>query len=513
MRRSESAHHRLRLPASKTDPSHHHPMRLRQTAVGVGCLVAASAVPLAESRNLPQQPFAAPSRSAYAGDGGASAPPPLPSDLALHRFCLPGPQSRNHMPDVLVSLSDLSRTNPELELDFWSLPRTIAGSAGEERSCIDFTYPDQDEANNLLDAVTRKSPEGVELFWSKLVNGSELSTRIEQQTVRQPQTGADAEGTGTADPFHNRYHSLSDITAFLSWHVSQQPEIAELVELGTSHENNVIQGIRLGRKGSDSDQQRRQVVIAAGAHGREWVTTSVALFLVSHLLQNPAILDKTSVLIVPVLNPDGYLYTWTSDRFFRKNRQPVDSKDWLGRQCYGVDVSRNFPTNFRSSAGSNSGCSPTYGGDEPLTTAESKALADYLTSEQHGVVAFLDLHSYGQMLLYPWLSCSVNDSEDDSIPDEEDMSELTLGAARAAKLVHNHPYRSGRGCDTMYSQEGSTVDFSYSEVGIKWSLELELRDEGSYGFLLPPDQIRPTGEEAAAIVDYWLAFVAKRERL
>ena len=30
---------------------------------------------------------------------------------------------------------------------------------------------------------------------------------------------------------------------------------------------------------------------------------------------------------------------------------------------------------------------------------------------------------------------------------------------------------------------------------VKYSLPVELRDKGSYGFLLPPEQIIPTGEE------------------
>ena len=36
------------------------------------------------------------------------------------------------------------------------------------------------------------------------------------------------------------------------------------------------------------------------------------------------------------------------------------------------------------------------------------------------------------------------------------------------------------------------------ELGIPYSYGMELRDTGMYGFLLPPDQIIPTGEEAWA---------------
>lgn len=35
----------------------------------------------------------------------------------------------------------------------------------------------------------------------------------------------------------------------------------------------------------------------------------------------------------------------------------------------------------------------------------------------------------------------------------------------------------------------------------------------SVASLLPPEQIRPTGEETAALVDYLLNFIAKKEHL
>lgn len=287
--------------------------------------------------------------------------------------------------------------------------------------------------------------------------------------------------------------------------------------MGVSYEGQIIQGIRLGQRsdGQDGEQSgRKEFVVVAGSHGREWITTATSLYLVSALLDNPSMLQSFSVLIIPSLNPDGYRYTWTTDRFFRKNRQVIsDRRDWLGRRCYGVDVSRNFPTHFKRGFWQNP-CSPTFAGEEPLQAQESKVLASYLSREDSNVIGFIDLHSYGQLLLYPWLSCSPsNDGHEADMPDEEDLSEVALGASRAARKTHNRVYRTGRGCQTMYGQDGSAVDFAYADAKIKWSFELELRDEGAYGFMLPPDQIRPTGEETWAMLKYIFKFVKARERL
>lgn len=46
--------------------------------------------------------------------------------------------------------------------------------------------------------------------------------------------------------------------------------------------------------------------------------------------------------------------------------------------------------------------------------------------------------------------------------------------------------------------DGSSVDFTYRQLGIPFSFGVELRDNGRYGTLLPPDQILPNCEESWA---------------
>lgn len=47
----------------------------------------------------------------------------------------------------------------------------------------------------------------------------------------------------------------------------------------------------------------------------------------------------------------------------------------------------------------------------------------------------------------------------------------------------------------LYSAAGASPDWVYQELGVKYSYLVELRDRGRRGFLLPPDQIVPSGEE------------------
>lgn len=50
----------------------------------------------------------------------------------------------------------------------------------------------------------------------------------------------------------------------------------------------------------------------------------------------------------------------------------------------------------------------------------------------------------------------------------------------------------------LYVASGGSIDWTLGVAGIPYSLAMELRDTGLHGFLLPPDQIMPTGEETWA---------------
>ena len=56
------------------------------------------------------------------------------------------------------------------------------------------------------------------------------------------------------------------------------------------------------------------------------------------------------------------------------------------------------------------------------------------------------------------------------------------------------PYIAGQMATTLYIASGSIVDWVYGDRAIT-SLTIELRDTGTTGFVLPPEQIIPTGVE------------------
>ena len=68
----------------------------------------------------------------------------------------------------------------------------------------------------------------------------------------------------------------------------------------------------------------------------------------------------------------------------------------------------------------------------------------------------------------------------------------------ALYAVHQKTYEVGCIPCMLYVASGGSLDWTLGELGIPYSYGMELRDTGAYGFLLPPQQIIPTGEEVWA---------------
>ncbi|KAN0064706.1 hypothetical protein ACQY0O_002336 [Thecaphora frezii] len=288
------------------------------------------------------------------------------------------------------------------------------------------------------------------------------------------------------------------------------------------------------------------IVIAAEQHAREWISTSTSLFFASELLRSalsdPApnnddrsspialpwtrkqalkILSRFEISFVPLVNPDGYVYSWDENRMWRKNRQPNDGEEGGDGECSGIDLNSNWGVEFQPGAYP---CSESFAGRQAFEARETNALATYIAGLDN-VEAVVDLHSYGQLLTYPYsYTCSTSPG------DEEDLLELSLGAVRKLRSVHSRTFTVGKTCDIVGEAAGNLLDWSYAssssappgsnEEGeklprlahkVKYTFAMQLRDGGTYGFLLPSAQIRPTGEETGAALVYLLGFVWERE--
>ena len=100
------------------------------------------------------------------------------------------------------------------------------------------------------------------------------------------------------------------------------------------------------------------------------------------------------------MNPDGYQYTFTNERLWRKNLRDNDG-DGQTTNADGVDPNRNYPEHFKYDEEGSSKIlsSQTYRGPGPASEAETQAIMGL--SEKVGFEFNINYHSNGRWLLYP----------------------------------------------------------------------------------------------------------------
>lgn len=93
-------------------------------------------------------------------------------------------------------------------------------------------------------------------------------------------------------------------------------------------------------------------------------------YIIDYLVENSENL-QADYYILPVANPDGYEYTFGSDRLWRKNRRQK-----IG-DCSGVDLNRNFGYRWGGKGTSKNACHETYAGAGPFSEPETDAIRNF----------------------------------------------------------------------------------------------------------------------------------------
>ncbi|MEW6249134.1 MAG: M14 family zinc carboxypeptidase [Planctomycetota bacterium] len=297
------------------------------------------------------------------------------------------------------------------------------------------------------------------------------------------------------------FKNLDQINAKLDQWVAARPDLVSLLDLGLSFENRHIYGIRISGPGAN----KPAVLFDGTHHAREWLTPMIVLWFAEQLIEKydtdpriRAVVDQLEWFIIPVTNPDGYAYTWTTgNRMWRKNRRTPPA----GSSCYGVDTNRNYSVGWGGPGSSSNPCSETYRGTAAFSEPENQALRDFYLAHPN-IVASISYHTYGLLLMSPygWTPALP--------PDHATFMELNEAMHDRILAVHGVSYEYGPIYSTIYPAAGTTVDWAY-DIARAFAFTIEGRGTN---FTIPPDQIIPSGEENFAGVLYlaeWSASPVK----
>nr|KAF6368024.1 carboxypeptidase B2 [Myotis myotis] len=320
---------------------------------------------------------------------------------------------------------------------------------------------------------------------------------IRQQTSNDTispcqQTSNDTISPRASSSYYENYHPLNEIYSWMDVITEQYPDMIEKIHIGSSYEKRPLYVLKVSEK---QQAAKNAVWIDCGLHAREWISPAFCLWFIDHVSQLSGeenlftnILRHLDFYVMPVVNVDGYDYSWKMNRMWRKNRS-----DHENNPCTGTDLNRNFASKHWCEKGASSfSCSEIYCGLFPESELEVKAVANFLRRNINHIKAYITMHSYSQKIVFPY---SYNRSR------SKDHEELYLLASEAAQAIENISkdtrYTYGSGSESLYLAPGGPDDWIY-DLGIKYSFTIELRRTGKYGFLLPKHFIKPTCREALA---------------
>ncbi|XP_041112204.1 carboxypeptidase A1-like [Polyodon spathula] len=280
------------------------------------------------------------------------------------------------------------------------------------------------------------------------------------------------------------YHKLETIYGWMDTLVTQYPNLVSKINIGSTYEGRPMYVLKFSTGGN----KRPGIWIDTGIHSREWVTQATGVWTANKIATDygrdssiTTLLNSMDVFLLILANPDGYAFTHSNNRMWRKTRSKTSGS------CIGVDPNRNWNAGFSGPGASNNPCSDSYHGPYAQSEVEVNNIVTFI--QQHGQIkSFISVHSYSQLLMVPYgYTC-------DKPADYQELENVGKSAASALKSLYGTSYQVGNICDVIYPASGGSIDWSY-DYGIKYSFAFELRDTGRYGFILPANQIIPTAQE------------------
>ena len=338
---------------------------------------------------------------------------------------------------------------------------------------------------------------------------NEVNAAYAAATVRSPlPSGRDA------------YRTLADYNDDMSRLATLRPDIAKRFELPhKSLDGRTVYGIEIGRDVNAAEDGRPTFMLMGVHHAREWPSGELAMEFAFDLVQGygtnsriTGLLDRSRVVIVPVVNVDGFHLSRTDgamidlrdlnavdplggqtsilatpgNAYKRKNCRIVDGQDTPDGTCAaaatspggfgaGIDLNRNYGGFWGGPGASATFADPTYRGPEPFSEPEIQNVRELVSSRQ--VTTLISNHTFSNLVLRP------NGVHPDTIghdghpvgdaPDEEGLKAL------GAKMSAANGYANIHGWE-LYDTTGTTEDWSYNATG-----------GYGYTFEIGPDEFHP----------------------
>lgn len=254
--------------------------------------------------------------------------------------------------------------------------------------------------------------------------------------------------TGLADGYRLQREVFAQVAA----RVDEFPGRVRVEAIGRSHDGHPIWAFHVT---DHPEPVAREVLVFAGIHALEWISTETATTLLLDLVAHPV--AGTRVTVVPLLNPDGRV---------RVEQDLVDGESRYRRgNGRGVDLNRDWAVH-REARGPWKAIIPGYYATSPapLSQPETRALDALAARECYARAA--SLHAFGGFLYFPWSGRWERPEHHEEF--------MILGRAMEGAQGHRaYKTRQLSRWGFFFRAQGSEIDHLYGRYGTRaWLVEL-----------------------------------------
>jgi len=267
-----------------------------------------------------------------------------------------------------------------------------------------------------------------------------------------------------------QYLSYEESLDFLYKMEKTHPDLIEIIKIGTTYEGRDIVLAKISKNVEKADE-KPALLFTGSVHAREWIGHELALKFIEYVADNQSVdpeleksLTESTIYMVPCLNPDGYEYSRKHFSFWRKNRR----KNHDG--TIGVDLNRNFSIGFVKQKDTTSNV---YGGEEPFSEAETRAMKEFVDAHENITIAF-DYHSQGNVF-FP-----AHKFMHEAEVDGTDMNALCANMNYEFSKVTGRKYGIHRGKPPAHLISGSGREYYYSKGIIAVVVEVGTKNIPDY---------------------------------
>eukprot|EP01084_Bolivina_argentea_P135945 239462_1 len=222
--------------------------------------------------------------------------------------------------------------------------------------------------------------------------------RINNRTIWKPN------GKQMLD-FFDEFRPWFEYEIFIATILAEYPDLTSISVLGETIQGRNIPIITI-TPDENFNSNKPGFYIQASVHSNEWLANAATAYILKTLCEGYGnddaiqyVLNNVNIFIVPTVNIDGYIYTWTgsSARNWRKNRRANEDG------TFGVDLNRNYAAGdtWGTVGTSHNPASNNYCGTAQFSEPETQAISQWISNDNYNIQAAVDMHTTGPYILWP----------------------------------------------------------------------------------------------------------------